>query len=64
MPTYTFLCNSCKNNFDVEEEINKVIEKKCSICGSTNVRRVYKPIGISFKGPGFYVNDYKKKEKK
>jgi predicted nucleic acid-binding Zn ribbon protein len=28
------------------------------------VRKVFRPVGIIFKGSGFHVNDYRKPEKK
>jgi len=28
------------------------------------VRKVFRPVGIIFKGPGFHVNDYREPEKK
>jgi len=32
---------------------------KCQRCGRA-VRRVFSPVGIIFKGPGFHINDYRK----
>lgn len=56
MPIYTYACDSC----------NKVIEKRqsysddplttCEQCGNA-LRRVIHPVGIVFKGSGWYVND-------
>lgn len=34
---------------------------KCAMCRK-KARKVYSPVGIAFKGSGFYVNDYKKGE--
>ena len=31
--------------------------KKCPECGENELRKLYSPVGILFKGPGFYATD-------
>ena len=57
MPTYGYECLSCDNQFEVFQSIKDDPLKTCEACGGTLRKRVY-PVGISFKGSGFYVNDY------
>jgi putative FmdB family regulatory protein len=60
VPTYGYECNSCKERFEV---FQKITEEPLTIhdgCGG-QVRRLLYPVGIVFKGSGFYVNDYAKK---
>jgi putative FmdB family regulatory protein len=55
MPTYVYECKSCEKSFEVEQRITENPLTDCD-CGGT-LRRVIQPVGIAFKGSGFYVND-------
>jgi putative FmdB family regulatory protein len=57
MPTYGYECLSCANQFEVFQSIKDDALTLCDSCGGTLRKRIY-PVGISFKGSGFYVNDY------
>jgi putative FmdB family regulatory protein len=57
MPTYGYECLSCDNQFEVFQSIKNDALTICETCGGTLRKRIY-PVGISFKGSGFYVNDY------
>ena len=57
MPTYGYECLSCDNQFEVFQSIKDDALTVCETCGGTLRKRIY-PVGISFKGSGFYVNDY------
>ena len=57
MPTYGYECLSCDNQFEIFQSIKDDPLKTCESCGGTLRKRVY-PVGIAFKGSGFYVNDY------
>jgi putative FmdB family regulatory protein len=62
MPTYGYECKSCKEQF---ETFQRITEDPLTIhdgCGG-ELRRLLYPVGIVFKGPGFYVNDYAKSAK-
>lgn len=57
MPTYEYLCAEC----DKREEVNRPIELRdahlaCQVCGSL-MTRTFTPVGVSFKGGGFYSTD-------
>lgn len=55
MPTYVYECKQCGDVFEVEQRITEDPLTDCQ-CGGT-VKRVIQPVGIAFKGSGFYVND-------
>ena len=55
MPTYVYECKACAKSFEVEQRITADPLTDCE-CGG-RLRRVIQPVGISFKGSGFYVND-------
>ncbi|MBL8048450.1 MAG: hypothetical protein JNJ45_07185 [Chthonomonas sp.] len=57
MPTYVYECSACKSTFEVEQRITADPLTACE-CGSEGtVRRIIQPVGIAFKGGGFFVND-------
>jgi putative FmdB family regulatory protein len=62
MPRYEYKCRECDTAFEVVHGINENVES-CSSCGG-KVRRVFHPLGIVFKGSGFYATDSKKPDNK
>jgi putative FmdB family regulatory protein len=57
MPTYVYECSACNKVFEIEQRITEDPLKDCQ-CGSNGtVKRIIQPVGIAFKGSGFYVND-------
>ncbi|MDP2210163.1 MAG: zinc ribbon domain-containing protein [Candidatus Aquicultor sp.] len=58
MPIYGYRCQSCEHTFEVTQSINDEPIKDCPEC-SGQVRKLFYPVGIAFKGSGFHVNDYK-----
>ena len=56
MPTYEYVCQSCGHRFDVWQKISDEPIQSCPVCGSA-VRRVIFPVGLMFKGSGFYSTD-------
>lgn len=63
MPTYEYYCEVCNDQFEVFQRITEPPVTECQRCGGP-VRKVFSPVGIIFKGPGFHVNDYRKPEPK
>jgi len=57
MPTYGYECTGCADRFEVVQSIKDDPLSICKQCGGVLKKRIY-PVGISFKGSGFYVNDY------
>jgi putative FmdB family regulatory protein len=56
MPTYSYKCTNCGHRFDKEQRITESPLKECPVCEGL-VRRVITPVGVVFKGTGFYVTD-------
>jgi putative FmdB family regulatory protein len=63
MPTYGYECTACKNQTEVFQSIKDAPLVTCESCGGT-LRKLIYPVGIAFKGSGFYVNDYASKSGK
>lgn len=59
MPLYEYQCLPERHRFEVRQGINDDPVTVCQQCGAP-VRRVVQPVGIVFKGSGFYVNDSRK----
>lgn len=59
MPIYEYKCEN-GHVFDVMQRMSDDPLTECVECGAP-VRKVLQPVGISFKGSGFYSTDYDKK---
>ena len=57
MPIYEYKCEN-GHVFDVMQRISDDPLTECIECDAS-VRKVLHPVGISFKGSGFYSTDYK-----
>lgn len=58
MPTYVYECKSCQSVFEADQIIKDAPLDTCESCGLIGtIKRVIQPVGIAFKGSGFYVND-------
>ncbi len=57
MPTYGYECLGCHAQFEIMQSIKDAPLTTCETCGGPLRKRIY-PVGIAFKGSGFYVNDY------
>lgn len=55
MPTYEYKCIECSDVFEEIHGMNETVES-CPKCGG-RVRRLFHPVGIIFKGSGFYKTD-------
>ncbi len=56
MPLYDYKCDTCGHRFEVRQGIREDALTSCPQCDSP-IRRVIYPVGIVFKGSGFYIND-------
>ena len=57
MPTYVYRCNDCDYTFEARQRMSDAPLTNCPDCEEGEVRRVINPVGIVFKGSGFYVTD-------
>jgi putative FmdB family regulatory protein len=63
LPTYGYECLECKEKFEVIQKITEDALTQHDGCGGA-LRKLLYPVGIVFKGSGFYVNDYAKSGRK
>ena len=57
MPTYTYQCENCGVRFDQYQKFTEEPLHTCPECSELALRKVYQPVGIVFKGKGFYATD-------
>lgn len=61
MPLYEYACDACGHKFEKIQKFSDPLESQCPKCGSP-VRKLMSSPAIQFKGTGFYITDYVKKE--
>jgi putative FmdB family regulatory protein len=59
MPIYTYRCDDCGVQFDRKQSFTDPLLKICPECGKKALHKVYTPVGIVFKGSGFYATDHR-----
>ena len=57
MPIYTYRCENCGVQFERRQKFSDDPLKYCPECNKNSLRKVYLPVGIVFKGSGFYATD-------
>jgi putative FmdB family regulatory protein len=62
MPTYEYACRSCGEHLEIVQSFRDEPLTECPVCGGT-LRKVFSPVGISFKGSGFYRTDSRSSSK-
>jgi putative FmdB family regulatory protein len=56
VPTYQYACTDCGDRSEVVQRFTDDPLTVCSACGG-KLRKVFSPVGIVFKGSGFYRTD-------
>lgn len=63
MPTYEYVCKQCGHLFEIVQSMRDEPLTECPECAG-ELRKVFAPPAISFKGSGFYATDQRKKATK
>jgi putative FmdB family regulatory protein len=56
MPVYEYECEQCGVRFERLQRMSEAALTECPEC-SGHIHRVMQPVGVIFKGSGFYVTD-------
>jgi putative FmdB family regulatory protein len=56
VPTYGYACTSCGHEFETVQAMTDAALTDCPSCGGA-LRKVFHPVGVTFKGSGFYRTD-------
>jgi putative FmdB family regulatory protein len=59
MPIYSYRCDECGIQFDRRQSFDDRPLKRCPECNKLSLRKLYQPVGIVFKGSGFYSTDHR-----
>ena len=61
MPLYEYECDACGHRFEHIQKFSDPRVEKCPVCAGP-VRKLVSSPAIQFKGSGWYITDYAKKE--
>ena len=61
MPLYEYQCDACGQRFEVIQKFTDPAPDACRKCGKGPVHRLASSPAIQFKGTGWYITDYAKK---
>jgi len=59
MPVYTYRCESCGIQFERQQSFSDAPLQVCPECRKKSLKKVISPVGIVFKGSGFYSTDHR-----
>jgi putative FmdB family regulatory protein len=63
MPIYEYVCKECGHRFEKMQPITSEPLKECPNCGKSTIQRVFQPVGVIFKGSGWYITDSRNNSK-
>lgn len=58
MPIYGYHCTECGYEFEIMQSMSAAPLATCPQCNGP-LRKLLYPVGVQFKGSGFYTTDYK-----
>ncbi len=61
MPLYEYQCKVCNHRFEKIQKFSDPPVKECPACGEDEVEQLLSAPAVQFKGSGWYVTDYAKK---
>jgi len=59
MPIYTYRCKNCGVQFEKQQKFDDQPLAWCPECSKKTLYKVFQPVGIVFKGSGFYATDHR-----
>ncbi len=59
MPTYVYRCLECDKQFEEQQSFTDPPRTVCNCEKGAPVKKVFTPVGVTFKGSGFYKTDSK-----
>ena len=62
MPLYEYECSACGHRFELIQRFADQPADTCVACGKGPVRKLLSAPAFHFKGTGWYVTDYAKKD--
>ena len=59
MPLYSYRCDKCGVQFEQRQHFTDAPLTHCPECGEEALRKLFQPVGVVFKGSGFYATDHR-----
>jgi len=59
MPVYVYQCENCGVRFERYQNFDESALARCPECSKKSLRKIYTPVGVVFKGSGFYATDHR-----
>ena len=60
MPIYEYECKQCGSRFEKMQPVTAAPLTECVNCGQGPIKRLFHPVGVIFKGSGWYITDSRK----
>jgi putative FmdB family regulatory protein len=64
MPIYEYLCAQCGHHLEKLQRLSDAPLTHCPACETNNLSKQISAAGFQLKGDGWYVTDFKNKDKK
>lgn len=64
MPIYEYECNACGERHEFIQKFSDGPKRKCPSCGKSRLRKLMSAAAFHLKGDGWYVTDFRDKDKK
>ncbi len=62
MPLYEYRCDACQHQFEVIQKFSDAPIATCPKCAGGPVEKLLSSPAIQFKGTGWYITDYARKD--
>lgn len=64
MPIYEYECGACGDRHEFIQKFGDGPKRKCPACGARKLKRLVSAAAFHLKGNGWYVTDFRDKDKK
>ena len=64
MPIYEYECGACGKRREFIQKFSDTPKRKCPECGASKLKRLVSAAAFHLKGTGWYVTDFRDKNKK
>lgn len=64
MPIYEYQCDRCGHRLEALQRVSETPLTDCPDCGEAALRKLVSAAGFILKGTGWYVTDFRDKDKK
>lgn len=64
MPIYEYKCQDCGHQLEAMQRVSEPALTDCPACGKAELKKLVSAAGFQLKGTGWYVTDFRDKDKK